>query len=112
MADETVPVDLDVPLSENPARKLAGVMWPRALDERLEYLVGLTRRRTKVDRQELAAAIVFAAPDNVKGLIALVEAYRDASTRDALQHLDTARDPTTRVIELPKRKPGPHTKAG
>jgi hypothetical protein len=104
---DVVPIDLDTPLSGNPATKNAAIVWPRAIDARLDYLLSLVAQKHRTDRRELAAAIllgVSADPDVLGGLL---DAYRNATTRQALAHLETAKDSRSKVIELPKHKPGP-----
>lgn len=107
---DTIRIALDEPLSTNPVTKNAAIVWPTALDARLDYLLGLVAQRHRTDRRELAAAIMFAASDDADELGRMLDRYRQAVTREALQHLDAARSGDN-VIELPKHKPGPRPRA-
>ena len=107
---DQVPINLDVPLRTNPAVKNGSIVWPTAVDARLDYLVSLVAQQHRTDRRELAAALVFGASDHAEELGRLLGRYRAAATRDALGHLAEARSDAT-VIELPKHKPGPRPRA-
>lgn len=106
---DSVRIELDVPLSTNPVTKNAAIVWPTALDARLDHLLSLVAQRHRTDRRELVAALVFAAEPNAEELGRLLDAYRAALTRDALGHVEDA-TPHTSVIELRKHKPGPRPK--
>lgn len=106
---DSVRIDLDVPLSTNPVTKNGAIVWPTAVDARLDHLVTLLAQRYRTDRRELAAALVYSASDDPTDLGERLNSYRSAATRDALKHLEAESHAT--VIELPKHKPGPRPRA-
>ena len=106
---ENIRIDLEVPLSTNPVTKNAAIVWPTAIDARLDHLLSLVARQHRSDRRELAAAIIFSSPTDPKDLGQFIDSYRRASTRDALdfiKEIDGAK-----VFELKKYKPGPRPRA-
>jgi len=103
---DSIRVQLDVPLSTNPVTKNGAIVWPTAIDARVDHLLSLVAQSYRTDRRELVAAIVFSAPSEAAELGQLLQTYRNATTRDALQHLLADAGNAT-VVELPKHKPGP-----
>lgn len=107
---DSVRIDLDVPLSSNPVTKNAAIVWPTAIDARLDHLLSLVVQQHRTDRRELAAAIIFSIEADPARLGELLGNYRGAITRDALPHLDSV-TAGANVVELPKHKPGPRPRA-
>jgi hypothetical protein len=102
---ENIRIDLEVPLSTNPVTKNAAIVWPTAIDARLDHLLSLVIQQHRTDRRELAAAIIFSCPTDPKDLGEFIDSYRRASTRDALDYVKEIE--TANVFDLKKYKPGP-----
>jgi len=83
--------------------KPAAMSWPFPIDRRLDQLVDLANNSgANVRRNELAAALVAAAPAEPEQLLALVIAYRKTPVRDVVLDVDTA----AQVVEIPRYRPG------
>ncbi|MDG4667337.1 hypothetical protein [Mycobacterium sp. 236(2023)] len=85
------------------ATKQAGVSWPFPADRRLDQLVDIANEAgAGVRRNELAAALVAAAPTDPEALLELVLAWRRSEVRDVLIGLGE----TAQVVEIPRHPPG------
>ncbi|OBJ97436.1 hypothetical protein A5638_14800 [Mycolicibacterium fortuitum] len=90
-------------LASRSATKPAAMSWPYPIDRRLDQLVELANAEgANVRRNELAAALVTAAPTDSAQLLALVIAYRKAYVRDVVVGVDNA----AQVVEIPRYRPG------
>ncbi|MCV7148782.1 hypothetical protein [Mycobacterium riyadhense] len=77
--------------------------WPYPVDRRLDQLVDLANSSgANVRRNELAAALVAAAPTEADHLLNIVIAYRKAFVRDVIVGVDAA----AQVVEIPRYRPG------
>jgi hypothetical protein len=84
--------------------KNAAVLWPLAIDLRLEQLKERVESAGEnTSRKELAAAILLAAPEDPTKLAKLLKRYRLARARDA--HVGPVA--ADNVISMERRKPGP-----
>lgn len=85
------------------ATKQAGVSWPFPADRRLDQLVELANSAgASVNRSELVAAIVAAAPIEADQLLKLVLAWRTYQVRHVVIGIDDA----AKVVEIPRFRPG------
>jgi hypothetical protein len=83
--------------------KQAGITWPMPADRRLDQLVEMANESgASTRRNELAAAIVAAAPTDGELLLQLVLRWRRTLIRDVV--LDTSEE--SPVVYLPRYGPG------
>ncbi|MFO0617215.1 MAG: hypothetical protein U0414_31755 [Polyangiaceae bacterium] len=87
------------------------IIWPAAIDERLGALVDLAiedgGEAERMSRAELLAALVLAAPAEGEALSDLLRRFRRAKVADAV--VKRPGDPSTKVIMLRDRRPGPRS---
>jgi hypothetical protein len=102
--DEDRGISLGADLKASTAvTKQAGVSWPLPADRRLDQLVELANEcGASTRRNELAAAIVAAAPTDGEQLLQLVLRWRRALIRDVV--LDAQQESS--VVYLPRYGPG------
>jgi hypothetical protein len=85
----------------------AAIDWPLAVHHRLDQLVACAvDEGERTTRKELAAAIVFSAPESGAQLSKVLRKYRRARVRDALLNVPTGEN----VVELKRPGPGPRVR--
>lgn len=81
-------VDLSAYVADLPPNAQMKVRVPRPIDRRLDQLVGLlvgqVRELRDVDRSDLVAALIQAAPRDAKDLEGKIRRYRDARVHETL----------------------------
>lgn len=104
MRDEDRGISLRADLKASTAvAKQAGLSWPLPADRRLDQLVEAANESgARTRRNELAAAILFAAPGDGEMLLQLVLRWRRALIRDVV--IDTPEESS--AVYLPRYGPG------
>ncbi|QQW33523.1 hypothetical protein [Mycobacterium marinum] len=83
--------------------KQSGVSWPFPVDRRLDQLVEVANAAgANVNRSELVAAIVAAAPDDPEQLLRMALDWRRCQVRDVVIGIGDA----AKVVEIPRFRPG------
>jgi hypothetical protein len=100
--DRGVHLDADAKAS-TAISKAASINWSMAADRRLDQLVDLANDLgANTRRNEVAAALVGAAPCDGEALLDLVLSWRRARVRDVVVDVP----PNADVIQLPRYGPG------
>jgi hypothetical protein len=108
MSDGGVQLDANAKASTS-VSKSAGISWPFPVDQRLDQLVALANDAgANVRRNELAAAVVAAAPTDPDELLDLMLAWRRRLVRDVVLDIDQA----AQVVTIQRHPPGRRRSAG
>ena len=94
----------DDPLDKSQARQRT-LKFPDVLSERLDKLCHLLTTKGKhgvIERKDLVAALIAAAPEELDDLNDLIAEYREKKVRDAL----VGAEKDAKVIEFRPVKPG------
>lgn len=83
--------------------KGAAISWPFPVDRRLDQLVELANEAgANTRRNELAAAVMAAAPTEAEQLLDLVISWRKLKVHQVVLDVDSA----AQIIEIPRYRPG------
>ncbi|BBY06381.1 hypothetical protein MNVI_16990 [Mycobacterium noviomagense] len=90
-------------LASRTVTKPAAFSWPFPADRRLDQLVEIANGAgANARRNELAAAIIAAAPTDPDELLQMVIAWRKSRVREVVLGVDAA----AQVVDMPRHPPG------